>query len=236
MAAVADVSGEWTAGGGAFVQSSRDGKSRIVLKEKPGTDFTLSCRVRRTSFKDGVYVYFGLNGSGSRGHYYNVGGFTGDIVSHGVIGTGDVGRTERCVIETGRWYDVRLVVSLGHSELYVDGRLVAAHSPRTVPEMFVATGVDRQAGETVIKVVNRSPEARTVDIALEGAGGVASKGRVVVLAADSDTDENTLAEPMKISPQESAYDGFGRKFTYSFKPYSYTVLRVKAAPAAAGGR
>lgn len=39
--------------------------------------------------------------------------------------------------------------------------------------------------------------------------------------------------PTKISPVESTFNGFGDKFTYTFKPCSFTIFRVKADSTAA---
>lgn len=98
---------------------------------------------------------------------------------------------------------------------------------RTCPLQFVDAGYDKAKGEVVIKVVNASklPYVRT--FRLNGASEVAKQGRVITLAAKSGEEENSFDEPFKISPVETAYKRFSKEFSYTFKPFSYTILRVK---------
>ena len=58
--------------------------------------------------------------------------------------------------------------------------------------------------------------------------GIEPSGRVVTLSAQNPADENTLDEPKKVFPRESTYNGFSEKFDYTFEPWSFTVLRIKA--------
>ncbi len=54
-----------------------------------------------------------------------------------------------------------------------------------------------------------------------------ARRRVVTLAAKSGEDENSFDEPLRIAPRTSMYKKFGREFNYTFKPFSYTILRIK---------
>ncbi len=54
-----------------------------------------------------------------------------------------------------------------------------------------------------------------------------ARRRVVTLAAKSGEDENSFDEPLRIAPHTSMYKKFGREFNYTFKPFSYTILRIK---------
>lgn len=98
----------------------------------------------------------------------------------------------------------------------------------TLPKRFVTSGYDEEAGELVLKVVNAAAGAYVVDFSLDGASGVARKGRAITLAAASLEEENSWENPEKIVPQASTFSGFGKKFRYEFSPYSYTILRIKA--------
>lgn len=87
-------------------------------------------------------------------------------------------------------------------------------------------GYDAQAGETVIKVVNGEGQRLELNFEL-GAQSVNPKGKVVLLSAKSELDENSFENPELISPQSAPYTKFGKEFTYTFEPYSLTVLRIK---------
>ena len=124
--------------------------------------------------------------------------------------------------------ELKLVVSPRKSELYVDGNLVLSHVPEPVPLQFVDSGYDEHAGELVLKVVNATDSVYPVSFRIDGARRVAPEGKVITLAAGSGAEENSFENPRKIYPVTSGYGDFGRDFTYTFRPFSYTVLRIKA--------
>ena len=41
-------------------------------------------------------------------------------------------------------------------------------------------------------------------------------------------NENSFAKPMKLAPKTRVYDNFSKSFDMEFKPYSFTILRIKA--------
>ncbi len=85
-------------------------------------------------------------------------------------------------------------------------------------ELFYTAGVDDAALETVVKLVNASGSERDVELNLAG------EAEICVLAGEKG-DENTL-EGEKVSPVREKVD-FGGRLT--LKPWSFTILRVKAA-------
>ncbi len=95
------------------------------------------------------------------------------------------------------------------------------------PLQFVDAGYDLQTGEVVVKVVNATKANWHQTFKLDNANRVEPVGRVVTLAAKSGEDENSFDEPLRIAPRTSMYKKFGREFNYTFKPFSYTILRVK---------
>jgi hypothetical protein len=53
---------------------------------------------------------------------------------------------------------------------------------------------------------------------------VAAEGKAIVLSAARKEDTNTITEPTKVVPVTSKARGLGKQFSYSFVPYSVTVL------------
>ena len=98
--------------------------------------------------------------------------------------------------------------------------------PDSTSMRFVSSGIDKDKNELVIKVVNCGKEPYSASLQLEGIKKVLKGGRVITLKAQDGTDENTFEEPKKIYPHETLYDGFSREFSWSFAPYSYTILRI----------
>ena len=79
-----------------------------------------------------------------------------------------------------------------------------------------------------MKVVNPGASATEATINLAGVSAVAASAKVTVLAAEKLSEENSMTEPKKVSPVESAMNNVAKEFTYNFAPRSVTVLRLKA--------
>jgi alpha-N-arabinofuranosidase len=95
---------------------------------------------------------------------------------------------------------------------------------RQVPTMFFSATRSEQRGEIYLKVVNSIGSAQTVQVDLAGAAKVAAEGKAIVLSSAHKEDTNTIAEPNKVVPVTSKASGLGKRFSYSFAPYSVTVL------------
>jgi alpha-N-arabinofuranosidase len=95
---------------------------------------------------------------------------------------------------------------------------------REVPTMFFSATRSDLRGEIYLKVVNAIGTSQAVQVELAGAGEVASEGKAIVLASAKKEDTNTVAEPTKVVPVTSKASGLGKQFSYSFAPYSVTVL------------
>jgi alpha-N-arabinofuranosidase len=92
--------------------------------------------------------------------------------------------------------------------------------------LFASAVADESAGDVVVKLVNYSSSPRPVSINLAGAKGLAKTGRAQVMASADLQTQNSLAEPKKLSPQESTFAVKGSTLTYTLAPNSFTVLRV----------
>ena len=93
------------------------------------------------------------------------------------------------------------------------------------PQLFAVAGLKRPSGDLILKVVNRDSQPRSVNLRLAGLAGKFSRGVSTTLAGASLTDENTFDEPGKISPSIGKLPAFHPGDSYTFAPYSVTVLR-----------
>lgn len=229
---VADKKGAWMLENGVLSQTSLETPTRYIVDGFSGNRFTLECQVRKVGGHEGFFLYFGLSQDDKKGFVYNVAGWNNQStavegVSDGQT-TGVVGDRVSQSLENNKWYDVKLVVTPQKSELYMDGKLIVAYTPETTPLQFFSSGYDEATGELIVKVVNAEAEAYPLRVKLDGVSQVEKTGKVISLSAASDMDENSFEEPKKIYPQESEFKGFGKSFDYTFPPFSYTILRVKA--------
>ena len=92
--------------------------------------------------------------------------------------------------------------------------------------LFASAVADEPAGDVVVKLVNYSSSPRPVSINLAGAKGLGKTGRAQTMASADLQTQNSLAEPKKLSPQESTFAVKGSTLTYTLAPNSFTVLRV----------
>ncbi|QIX60438.1 alpha-L-arabinofuranosidase [Hymenobacter sp. BT18] len=92
--------------------------------------------------------------------------------------------------------------------------------------LFVSAVADNGTGEVVVKLVNYSPEARTVKVNLAGAKKLGKTGKATVLASPDLQTQNTLEQPTNVAPKESEFKVSSAIFDYTLAPNSFTVLRV----------
>jgi alpha-L-arabinofuranosidase len=92
--------------------------------------------------------------------------------------------------------------------------------------LYASATRDEQAGEIILKVVNPGGAAQTVQVNLAGAVNVSSDATEYVLAGDPG-DENSMDQPMHISPVQSSINNAAANFPCDFQPHSLTVLRIK---------
>lgn len=225
-------SGIWTVSDdGTLAQTGDKGNSLYVLDEINDDNYILECDVRRKGQKEGVFLFYGITDNIRDAVRYNIGGYNCQTISANQLYDGmDVGATghaAKCLLLPDEWHHVKLAVTPVKSTLYVDGEESMSFTPMSTPEQFVNAGIEEKTNELVIKVVNRSNKPYTPQIDISGVNKVAKHGKVISLVAEDDSHENSFADPFKIFPKETSLSNLSTKFTYDFKPYSYTIIRVK---------
>jgi alpha-N-arabinofuranosidase len=136
------------------------------------------------------------------------------------------------MLKTGKWYNVKIVLRGQDVAAYLDGhRALAATVHDTPPRFFADAGFDKTSRNFIIKVTNTTGNAMPTTVHIAALTGIKPRGRVLTLTGKP-TEENTYAHPLRITPRKSVFDHFAKSFTYTFKPNSLTVLRVRtlAAP------
>lgn len=231
----ADVERGWTPKGGTW--SAADG---TLSQEGPGmmrwsiwdspeefSDCSISVKARKKSGDEGFILYFGMQGE--TGYVLNIGGWGNQTTAFQRMVGADMPQIPNNIaqqVETGRWYDIRIDIH-GDSFTYsLDGkRMLEARIEQS--RQYVVSGYDETTGEEVIKFVNATEKPFTAGIELAGAESVGRTGKAIVLTSGDPSDENSLDNPEKVVPEERVYKGFSDRFTYTFAPWSFTVLRIK---------
>ncbi|MBP6182036.1 alpha-L-arabinofuranosidase C-terminal domain-containing protein [Flavobacterium sp.] len=92
--------------------------------------------------------------------------------------------------------------------------------------LFASAVKDLNTNEVIVKLVNTAATAQEVNVDLKGSK-LASKGTLITLTSPNLQDENSFANPKKISPTESEFKLKGDKAQTSLPAYSVTVLKLK---------
>lgn len=220
--------GTWSAADGTLSQEG-PGVMRWSIWDSPKefSDCSISVKARKKSGDEGFILYFGMQGE--TGYVLNIGGWGNQTTAFQRMVGADMPQIPNNIaqqVETGRWYDIRIDIH-GDSFTYsLDGkRMLEARIEQS--RQYVVSGYDETTGEEVIKFVNATEKPFTAGIELAGAESVGRTGKAIVLTSGDPSDENSLDNPGKVVPKERVYKGFSDRFTYTFDPWSFTVLRIK---------
>ena len=222
--------GEWKVEGDIIRQTSNEQLTMTLLPSFSSDNYTLQLKARKLSGAEGFFIYYGMDGRGQNGFAANVAGWDNRTTAIQPIlrgRTNDVlGRRANQTIDTGKWYDIKIVVTPLSATLFVDGREMTVARPTTDIRHFCQTGFDESTSELVIKVVNGTEQPYHRTFSIDGTKNVMPSGKVITLSGNA-TDENTFEQPTKLSPQTTRYGKFGKQFDYEFAPMSFTIMRVK---------
>ena len=86
---------------------------------------------------------------------------------------------------------------------------------------------DTKAHMVHLKVVNPGATEQPLNVALKNVNRLVTENETITLSATSTTDTNTIQEPKKIVPVKAIVKGLSPSFSYTFKPYSITVLNLR---------
>jgi alpha-N-arabinofuranosidase len=111
--------------------------------------------------------------------------------------------------------------------LFIDGKSIFKYNYSPYIKHYAIAGIDQSKNEIVIKVVNGESSPFKTSINLANGGSVNSNGDIFTLSSATESEENTFEQPLKISPKQEKYQGFGKSFDMEFKPYSLTIIRIK---------
>ena len=131
-------------------------------------------------------------------------------------------------METDHWYDIKVEVKGSSVKCWLNGRLVhdLKNTLATTRGLFASASKDNQTGEVILKVVNAASNATETDINLAGLTSLPAEVRAIVLTSDNATDENSLEEPLKVSPKPFTIKAGSATLRHTFPGNSLTVLRL----------
>jgi alpha-L-arabinofuranosidase len=217
---------DWKVLDGALRQGAEKEFIRALAGDKSWTDYTLTLKARKISGAEGFMILFRINSNDDR-TWWNIGGWgnTGDGIE-----AGETLDFKPAHIETDRWYDIKIVVSGENVKCWLDGKLMHDlnyESGGKIASLYAVAATDGPSGDLILKVVNANASALETEVNLTGAAGLSGQGTAAVLTSESGADENSLAEPLKVSPKTEPVKFSGTSLKRSFPGNSFTVLRLQ---------
>ena len=93
--------------------------------------------------------------------------------------------------------------------------------------LYATASIDTVKKELILKIVNGSGSERASVLTLEGIKKIAPDAKQIVLQSNSLSAENSIEQPLLISPKESDFVIKNKKFTYRSAPYSFNIIKIK---------
>lgn len=228
------ASGRWSVTNGMLTQNSSTSiDNAFHVGDTAWQDYTLSVRARKLQGAEGFIIPFLVE---DRLNYYhlNLGGWnnTYSAIERAIDGGKSLAGTSDFIVETGRWYDIRIEVTQSTMKCYVDNELIISSViPRSQP-VYVTSSVDSQTGDIILKLVNATGQVNRVQILLDNAHDTTINpvAEAIVVAGEKANAVNSARKPMNIAPVSSSITGVSEDFMYEAPAYSMTVMRIHTIP------
>jgi alpha-L-arabinofuranosidase len=221
--------GKWEVKDSSLAQTIDGAWPMAILNDQSFDTYTLKVKARKTGGPNAFMIPIAISDNKNylRAHigawWNRVSAF--EMVSNGTDAMVSQPENLDKPIEINRWYEIEINVGKSEISCYLDGKLLMTyHDPR---KFFSLAGKDEKTGEIILKVVNAYNKPYSTKIDVKGTSTIESDGETIVLSTESPDSENSIDEPMKYVPETEKYSGFSSSFTYIFKPYSITMLRMK---------
>lgn len=223
--------GEWKNSNGVLAQTSNRENALATTGSKPWGDYTYTIKARKTGGREGFLIPFHVQSNDTL-VWWNIGGWgnTRSALQRKIDGeTSEFGNTDT-IVETGRWYDIKIEVKGRQIRCFLDDKLIVDATdtpPAPLAAVYVGSTRDEKTGDVILKVVNFDDAPQAVQIDVQGIGSVDKNASGQVLSGQPD-DINDVNNPTRIVPQSFRITNAGKTFTHTFLPHSVSVLRLKA--------
>jgi alpha-L-arabinofuranosidase len=216
---------EWKAQDGALRQTAEREFIRALAGDKSWKDYTLTLKARKISGAEGFLILFRINGNEDR-TWWNIGGWGN---SQDGIESGETLDAKPSHIDIDRWYDLKVTVSGKNVKCWIDDEIIHDlnyDAGGKIDSLYATAATESQSGDLIVKVVNADAAVMETELDFSGAN-LSGKGTATVLTSENGADENSLAEPTKVSPKTEKVSFVGTTIKRSFPGNSFTVLRLQ---------
>jgi alpha-L-arabinofuranosidase len=224
--------GTWGVSSGVYQQTAITTDCRSTTGGTNWGNYTITLRARKVSGSEGFLILFNwLNDTNWT--WWNIGGWnnTQTAVEQMVNGTkSTIGQSVSSSVQTGQWYDIRIVLNGTRIQCYLNNALVQEAAYSLLVPLYASASYAQASGQIILKTVNVSSNSVTTTFNLNGLPSVASPANLEQLTSTSSLDENSLAAPTKVFPVTTTITNAGTNFVYAFPANSLSILRLQMPP------
>lgn len=195
-------------------------------------NYTYTLEATKLSGSEGFLIPFVVQDKNEH-YFWNIGGWNNTVsclqqVSGGTKSDQMAGTVKNCVIEQGKTYTLKVVVTDANVKCYIDDKLYVNYTFSTAAgyEAYQVVSTD-ETGDIIVKLVNVTGEDRTFAIDLANASTVQADAAVYQVKGDSLANDNILGAKEDCIMEEFTVSGFSTQFNYTVPQYSATVIRIK---------
>ncbi len=194
------------------------------------TNYTYTVEATKLDGEEGFIIPFAVQDA-QNCYFWNIGGWGNTVSCLQQIENGAktkiLGTEKPCVIETGKTYEIKIVVEGTNVKCYLDGELYAeyAFSYEAEAEAYQVVSTD-ESGDIIIKLVNVTDSSRVFAVDVANAD-IKSSATVHQVAGDSLANDNILGAEEDCIMKEFTVDGFSENFNYTVPAYSVTCIRLE---------
>jgi alpha-L-arabinofuranosidase len=207
-----------------------------------GDNYTYSMRARKISGDGGFVVHFAKQDDGMPDLAWFIGvrhrastllvwggGGNQDVAANQLESSfsGALAPAVPGAVDKDRWYEVKIEVEGRQVRCFLDGKEIhKVQLPENLGRSLYAEAGRGASGDVVLRLINTSPRKQKVTIDLAGGHGGRYSATATQLDANDLDDENSLAQPTKISPHQSPRMSVGSEFQQEVVGNSFTVLQL----------
>ena len=221
------VTGDWKITDTGFEQTNIEGKHLAIVENPEWTSYIVNVKAKKTGGLEGFLVVVGAK---DKENYYvwNLSGWQNKFTAiqrvSALVGY-EVTSMDPMEIENDRWYDLSVKVQGKTITCYLDGKEVH-NMYDEIDYKDINQTVSIKDNEIIVKTVNTSEFDYVLDVEIKSKHDISNLAEAIVLKGNK-VDENSLEEPLKITPKCGSIDYASKNFTYNFEKNSLTIIKLK---------
>ncbi len=227
------VAGDFSISNGKMIQSYTGWPSNtingdvIYIGDTSWTNYTLTLKATKTGGAEGFLIPFAVQDA-QNCYHWNIGGWANTVSClESIVDNVKSGQTDGTVsgftVETGRTYELKIVVNGTHIDCYIDDVQYVSYDIPQADSLYQVTGLD-EYGNIIIKLVNVTEEAIPLEIELQNFGVMSYTAEVTVLTGDSLSAVNSAKE-LNVVPVTDTMDVY-ESFEYEVPAISVVIIKI----------